>query len=247
MIVPIKKLLFGKNRTILPRQGLRRGKELLIEEWNSTSFGSFRIFKIGILCCSFLFPIIWLDELFKKRFAVEVNFYRGSYYLSRDAFIILILLTQLRHNLIIIGVVIYFLAEILQGLLGKVFVWGTYSISDERSLLKAISNYFIVIIIYSIFYSNWVFHESILRSIYFSFIVGTTVGLYPLIDNQVSNAFMLLVVSQLSVTSLFILVFFSKFISRIRTDNVNSRKNAVFHVRASPSGRSARIRLIRRV
>jgi Ion channel len=208
------------NRT-LPRQGLSRAKELVLEEWEASSFGLTRVIRLLVLCLLFLFPTIYIDQLHLGDRRAIVGAWREGYYLCRGLFIVIAFVTPMNKSGVAVGFIAYFLCDILVHLLGGALVWGKYSIDAQRSLVLALFNYGETILAFSVFYLyfdciNWKCAPTATQALYFSAVTATTVGYGDL--TPVGPTGQRLVMFQLVIFAAFVVLFLTTFISRIKPE-----------------------------
>ncbi len=196
----------------------------------------YRFFRILICLAIFFLPTIYMDLLVRKksdatfddgskglgRSKAGVAIAREMYYAAVFAFLLVALFWDFHTSIIAIGLIIYFLADILIHLSGQVFVWGVLSIDASRSLLLALINYFEMTIGFAVLYRHWdclsICPLGAMQALYFSLVTGATVGYGDIVP--ATDAGKTLVMVQIAIAFLFVAIILSTLLGR--TDRLKS-------------------------
>ena len=236
----LKKLFLGSGKTdLIPRQGWRRGWELIKEEWfRESSYGIVRLFRLLLHILSFASPTIHLDSFanwIRRKCSKKpdnesvdgriVAIYREVFYLAQVLFLVAALKWEW-HSVTWVALLSgYFIFAVMQSLLGITFAWGRYSIDPFRNFVLALISYAQVTLAFAVLYlhCNCLLMPlpdgaslrpivGVRDAIYFSMVTAATVG-YGEIAPQESGR--VLVIWQITVSVLFALFLLTVLSSRL--------------------------------
>ncbi|MGA7218634.1 MAG: potassium channel family protein [Candidatus Sulfotelmatobacter sp.] len=202
----------------LSRQGYRRAKDLVKEEWTKSTYGIVRLVRLFLITLAAASPILIIDEIVNSRKPSVLALSRELYYFSRTLFLGFVLFSQLYRSRWTVAIVIFLVCDIVVHLAGGVFVWGKHSIDPTRSLLLSVLNYFELTLAFSIFYLHtgslaWTHSPDATEALYFSLVTSTTVGFGDVHPANLCGQE--IVIAQLIIFVVFIALFITTFLSRI--------------------------------
>jgi hypothetical protein len=180
------------------------------EEWKQPTFGLLRWLRLGIVASRLVSPTVLVDELVggTKRSTVGVS-RELMYYIPRDFFFLLALLTSLHGSRLVAWCVILLVLDMLGNLAGGTLIWWQDSLSQQRSFVLAMVNYFEICVAFAVLHLHFnclsVKPLSASQALYFSFVTATTLG-----SADMGPAALLgrvLVICQLGVFVVFVVAF----------------------------------------
>jgi len=226
----LKKIFVGPNVTLKnPKSAIDVQLDHLKNIWeNKTStIGIERIFRFFLILIHFVFPNLYVRNLSGKKGTVSRKLCVELYVLFKLLSPLFILLFGLEKYTIICLIIIYLSIETITYLLGIVFLSDIYTkpISFKRSLILIFINFVEITLNFAVLYKGFnaiKLSDDVLSPIYFSFVSGTTVGFGDI--TPISSMGQILVIFQSMIFLLFIVVFFSHFISNL-SSNFLANKN----------------------
>lgn len=194
--------------------------------WNDDSFGLLRLLKFLLITVQFINPFTWISSGFDK-----FGYLWG--YLFTDMFALLKLLIPLilfNYNSVLITnvVAVYIIIDTIFYTMNIVFIHANEAINVRRTILLAILNYISITFAYSNLYlcNNLINGVTCpVQSIYFSFVVSSTVGFGDLIPSDEIG--MKIVVSQIIVTIIYLAIIFSYLVSNIKKYSDKRSKSCI--------------------
>jgi hypothetical protein len=201
--------------------GYRDLTDRICKEWKRPTYGLLRLVRLGILVSRYVSPTVLIDSAVNAKKDSMVGVSREVMYFLRLAFFLLVLLTRLHGYKIVFGIVVFLILDIISSLLGTAFLWGTYSLDRQRSLILAISNYFEITLAFAVLYLHCdclsVKNLCASQALYFSLVTAATVGYGDLVPNGTQGRW--LVICQICVFVIFVLVILAILTSRAQQDD----------------------------
>lgn len=221
-----RKLLIGPNVIELKSpSSIKSQIQNLSYVWNNgtPTIGIERIFRLFLILVQFGFPNLYIREIssFKKNVKRRLSI---EFYVLFKLFLpILILIFSLEHMHLIRLLTAYLILETIFYLLGIVLLSDLYPkpISYKRSLILIFVDFVEVTLNFAVLYGGLDAISSNgnkLSAVYYSFVTGTTVGFGDILP--VSSFGQILVISQSLIFLLFIVVFFSHFVSHLSSNHL---------------------------
>jgi hypothetical protein len=186
--------------------------------WNEHTYGLERIVCIGLCLAQFLFPVLFIRDIFGRwgvlgrRLAVE------SYTVFKFIFPLIVLWQGWYNQPVVIFLIIYFLSDTLVHILHLIFLSDIHeaAVSYRRSLLLIFFHYAEVAFDFAAFYMAFDLLSrpmDVMSALYFSVVATTTVGFGDITAKNAAGQ--IVVMTQLSVCVVFIIVFINYFSQKI--------------------------------
>src|SRR5271165_2214891 len=185
-IISVSKALFGDPGEKNDRTGWQQIGKLLKDEWNSSTYGLVRPFKLVAILATLLFPVVHIDQLMRclprnlSRNQSFVATYRDLCLFGSGVILAFCLFYFSSHHWAE-AIAIYSVANIVHGAITTSIVWPTKVINPIRSVLVAFWSYAQSIIAFAILYIRhqvWFSGRPFthIKALYFSAVTATTVG-----------------------------------------------------------------------
>jgi len=223
MVQNVKKLFFGKpehntaiKHSILNNQ--RKSLKLIWENENYNDTGLERIFRLFLIVIQFVFPGIYISEIFARKGLTYKNLAIELYLLIKLLFPILVFICHGKHNPVLLGLSIYFVSETITYVASLVFTsdLNYETRSPNRVILLLFLNYIEISFQFSVLYAGFDMLSSsavtAIDFIYFSLITSASIGFGDI--HPVTQAGKLLVCCQSFLLLVFVVLFFNYFNSK---------------------------------
>lgn len=220
----IKKIFIGNQTEENTKPTGSIGKRIINIKaiWNNhhqNDVGIEKIFRLFLASSQFLFPGIYIKHFFGKKGSQIHDLAMDVYVLSKVLLPFLLVYFQYTHNHIIIGCIVWLMAETILYVPSLIFASDTISSpsSYRRSMLLLFLNYMELIFSFALIYS----HSNYLNvpfqkwydPIYFSFTTMTTIGFGDF--HPVTGIGKLLVCCQSLLFLAFVVLFINYFSNRV--------------------------------
>ena len=219
------KLFLGKREYNVKynKSALKSHAQNLVNVWNNennSDIGLEKILRLFLLSVQFVFPGLYIRQLFGRRGLSVKNLAIEVYVLLKTAFPLILLLTGGYTHPVFIFLVFYILTETIFYNTILIFASDVYSHprSYRRSVLLLFFNYIEIVFDFAVIYGG--LHllggrvNGIIDFIYFSFVTSATISfadIYP-----ITNLGKIMVGTQSVVFFVFIVLFFNFFSSRVK-------------------------------
>lgn len=228
----LKNIFVGPNIPLgkKPRSAIRVQCAHLRNVWTNRktpTFGIERILRFFLVIIQFILPVLYIREISGLRNALNRKIAVELYVLLKLLIPIIILIQSWDNCLVSICVISYLMFDTLVYLLGIIFLSDIYvrPISFKRSLILIFTNYVEITLGFAVLYKGLETGTNLpdwLSAIYFSFVTGMTIGYGEF--KPATSVGKILVIIQSLVFLLFIVIFFSHFVSNV-SQNALVRKN----------------------
>jgi len=216
----LRKLIFGKNEhnASIRFSFLTQQKHILRKIWeneNHNDAGLERLLRLFLIAIQFIFPGLYIRELFRKNGITYSNLAIELYVLCKLLFPVFIFYVDQSHNPIFQAIGIYLVIETLTYISSLVFTddikYETRSVN--RSVLLIFLNYIEITLQFSLLYSGFKMLSpnatTDIDFIYFSFITSASLGYGDIFP--ISQAGKILACFQSFLLLIFVVLFFNYF------------------------------------
>jgi hypothetical protein len=192
--------------------------ELVWENAHYNDTGIERIFRLFLIGIQFLYPGIYIREIFSKRGLTFKNLAIEFYVLAKLFFPVFVFAFDGAHHPLFLGLSIYFVSETITYISALVFTSDLKyeTRSANRTLLMLFLNYIEISLQFSLVYAGFnMLSEGAITAIdhvYFSFITSASVGYGDI--HPITQAGKLLVCWQSFLLVVFVVLFFNYFSSK---------------------------------
>ncbi len=179
------KLLLGANPSKRPVSAIAARLKTIKAIWNNehdNDMGIEKVLRLFLAASPFVFPGVYIKELFGKRGQAFQDFTVDIFVLFKVFFPIFILVNNLNGNTVLFALMLWFMIETVLYVPTLIFASDSLSRprSYRRSMLLLFFNYLEIIFDFAVIYSvgnffNKPFHTWF-DPVYFSFITSSTIG-----------------------------------------------------------------------
>jgi hypothetical protein len=189
-------------------------REQCKEIWEGSAFGVERLLQLFLCLLQFVFPLLFIKEVFGRRGSVARKLAVEFYGFLKVIFPLYVLVSGLYRIPAFVYIAVYFLSETILHIVSLVFLADIkeLALSSSRALLLLCMHYSEVILDFSVLYIGFnLLSEALtpVSAVYFSVVAATTVGFGDI--HAKGGAGQLAVIAQLLICLLFIMVFFNYF------------------------------------
>lgn len=226
----LKQLLFGaktKIKNLKPDSALKKQKEMISEMWKGEKYPDFGIERIIRLLCiltNYLFPSLYVREIFGKYGWQARKLAMDGVTLINFVIPILVLSFGWYESSIVVLITAYLSVGTLSYVINLIILQSEYSKPGSyiRSIICFAFNYIQIILCFSVIYmamspDSFAYGESKLHDVphmvYYSFITAATVGFGDITPK--STMAITLALFQICISMLFLYVVFTTFVSNI--------------------------------
>lgn len=222
-----KKLLLGKNptdHTPLPVGAVEKRVQNIKAIWNNEhgdDIGIEKLLRLFLALSQFVFLGTYVKQISGKKGQSYHDLAVDAYVLFKVAFPLAILLLGMQSNRLVVGLVIWSIAETMLYVPTLIFASDLFPRprSYRRSILLLFINYLEVVLSFGVLYSSGNYLNQPLTywfdPVYFSLITSATIGygdLYP-----VTTTGRVLVSCQSVIFSIFVVLFLNYFSNRVES------------------------------
>jgi hypothetical protein len=225
MVRHLKKLFFGKpeHNTTIAKSVVDGQLENLRKIWeneNHNDTGLERILRLFLLSIQFLFPGIYIREIFSKRGLTYKNLAIEFYVLFKFFFPLVILFTEKSHSPVLLFLTVYLLTETVTYLGSLVFTSDiqNQTRSANRTILLLFVNYLEISLQFGVLFAGF---DALTPNattpidyIYFSFVTSASVGFGDI--HPTTQLGKMMVCCQSFLFLIFVVLFFNYFSSKRR-------------------------------
>ncbi len=190
----------------------------LTEVWNDDSYGLERLLRIFLCGIQFLYPILFIRDIFGRKGATARKLAVEAYVVMKLLFPLFVLRSGAYHSFWAVAAVVYLLTETTFHILNLIFLSDIHSasVSYHRSILLLFLHYIETALDFAVIYIafdllseplNWV------SAVYFSMVAHTTVGFGDIHARGMGGQ--TVVIAQLVICVLFIILFINYFSQKI--------------------------------
>lgn len=194
MIHSIRKLFLGKTYSETKPLESAIGKRIknIVAIWNNElheDIGIEKILRLFLALSQFLFPGIYIKQVFCKKGAAHQDLSMDFFILFKVGFPVFILKNNLQDNHFIFWIVVWLASETILYIPTLIFASDNFSRprSYRRSMLLLFFNYMEIVFAFGVIYAQGDYLNKPLvhwfDSIYFSFMTSSTIGfgdMYPI-------------------------------------------------------------------
>jgi hypothetical protein len=186
--------------------------------WDDDSFGLERIVRLFLCTAQFIFPVLFIRDIFGRGGVVSRKLAVEFYTFLKFLFPLFVLVSGLYRYHLVIFVIIYLLCETILHITNLVFLSDIYSvsISYRRSILILCLHYIEVVLAFATIYIGFdLVSEKLtwVSAAYFSLVANATVGFGDIIPK--GSVGQLVLMAQLLVGILFVVLFINYFSQKV--------------------------------
>jgi voltage-gated potassium channel len=221
-----KKLLIGnpdpeENK---PNEVLQKRISNVKAIWNNTHHndsGIEKILRLFLAISQFVFPGIYLKELFKKYGGLVQEVVTELFILLKTAFPLFLLMGGYYHNAILFVLMIWFMMETFLYIPTLIFASDTFSSprSYRRSMILLFLNYIEIVFAFAVLYARGDYlnkaFEHWYDPVYFSFITSSSIGYGDYFPVKFFGKFLVCLQSMFFLS--FIILFINFFSHRVKS------------------------------
>jgi hypothetical protein len=219
----LSKLLFGKpEHNLMPDQSaLTKQRQYLSMVWNNdkhNDIGLERLLRLFLIAVQFIFPGIYIRQIFGRRGLTYKNLATELYILFKVIFPLVVFYYNQTHQPVLLFFSVYFLLDTVLYIASLVFVSDMFSQtrSFNRAILLLLFNYIEITFYFALVYSGFdlLNHKakSAIDFLYFSFVTSASLGFGDMVP--VTNAGKIIVCGQSFIFLVFVVLFINFFSGR---------------------------------
>ena len=186
----------------------------LKEIWNSDAFGLERLLRLLLCLIQFVFPILFIKEIFGRSGIMVRKLAVEFYVLFKTFFPLVILVCGFYRFPVVMVIIIYLLSETILHILNLIFIANIeeFPLTYHRAILLLLLNFMQVILDFAAIYIAFDLLSgplNVISAVYFSVVASTTVGFGDI--HAKAGIGQLVVVAQLLICLAFVIVFINYF------------------------------------